>query len=196
MAEHMRKGAEADISVSRGTLTKERVAKKYRIPQLDSRLRRQRTRREAKNMQTAASIGIRVPKLLKVDERRFTIEMEYVPGELIRDVFERGERISELSHQGGQSLRMLHEGGLVHNDLTTSNLIAGEDGICVIDFGLGYHTCRLEDQAMDLVVFKKSIFATHTAHAGAIWEALLEGYNPGNEMMKRIETIEKRARYK
>ena len=192
----MRKGAEADISVAEGRLVKERVGKGYRIPALDVRLRRQRTRREAKNMETAAAIGVRVPRLYKADERRFTLEMEYVPGEILKDVFERGERIGELSRQVGESLRRLHDGGLVHNDLTTSNLILGKDGVYVIDFGLAFHTDRLEDQAMDLVVFRKSIQATHTRRADGIWAALLEGYRPSPEMAKRIGTIEGRARYK
>ena len=192
----MRKGAEADISLRDGRLIKERVKKKYRILELDTRLRRQRTRREAKNMETAAGIGVKVPKLFKADERKFTVEMEYVPGELLKDVFERGERIGELSRQVGESLRRLHDGGLVHNDLTTSNLILGKDGIYVIDFGLAFHTDRLEDQAMDLVVFRKSIKATHTRHADDIWAALLDGYKPDKEMATRIETIEGRARYK
>ena len=194
--ETVRKGAEANICLTDGRIIKERVSKAYRIPQLDAKLRRQRTRREAKNLERALELGLKVPKIIRHDEKACIIELEYLDGELVKDLFDRGERIRELSRQIGISLRRLHDGGLVHNDLTTSNLIAASDGVYIIDFGLGYHTERLEDQAMDLVVFKKSIQATHTFHAKEIWDALIGGYGPDKEMAKRVETIEGRVRYK
>jgi len=191
-----RKGAEADLYLDGGRLIKQRVAKKYRIPELDGRLRRQRTRREAKNLERAAESGVKTPKVLKADEKNAVIEMEYVEGELVKDVFERGERIPELSRQIGAILRRLHDSNLVHNDLTTSNLILTGEGICIIDFGLAYHTTRLEDKAMDLVVFKKSILATHTLKADEIWAGLAEGYRPDEATLTRVNTIENRVRYK
>ncbi|MBD3387760.1 MAG: Kae1-associated serine/threonine protein kinase [Candidatus Altiarchaeales archaeon] len=191
-----RKGAEANLYLGDGRLVKERVEKKYRLPMLDRRLRRQRTRREAKNMERALKAGVRTPKVLRVDEKKYALEMEFLGGELVKDVFERGEKIDEISFEVGSMLRRLHDSKFVHNDLTTSNLILGEDGVYMIDFGLAYHTTRLEDKAMDLVVFKKSIMATHTSLMDEIWENLLKGYKPDNETLKRVETIENRVRYK
>jgi Kae1-associated kinase Bud32 len=191
-----RKGAEANLYRDDGKLVKKRVQKKYRIPEVDKRLRKQRTRREAKNLERAQKSGVKTPRVLRVNEKEFTIEMEYVEGELVKDVFERGERIGELSKEIGSILRRLHDGNLVHNDLTTSNLILTEAGVCIIDFGLAYHTTRLEDKAMDLVVFKKSILATHTTRADEIWDNLVAGYEPDKQILKRVETIEKRVRYK
>ncbi len=191
-----RKGAEANLYLGDSQLVKKRVEKKYRLPALDKRLRKRRTRGEAKNIERARKAGIKAPRVLRVDEKAYTIEMEYVEGRLVKDVFDRGERIEELSREIGSMLRRLHDSKLVHNDLTTSNLILGDDGVYVIDFGLAYHTTRLEDKAMDLVVFKKSIMATHTIHADKIWVNLVEGYQPGKEMLKRVETIENRVRYK
>jgi Kae1-associated kinase Bud32 len=191
-----RKGAEANLYVRDGRLVKERVRKAYRIRALDEMLRRQRTRREAKNLESAAEAGVRVPKLIRCDEKKFMLEMEYVPGELVKDAFDGGRLIPGLSREIGAAVRRLHDGGIVHNDLTTSNMIAGEDGVCVIDFGLAFHTQRLEDKAMDLVVFKKSIQATHTVHAGRIWECLLAGYAPDKEILERVGVIESRVRYK
>jgi Kae1-associated kinase Bud32 len=191
-----RKGAEADLYCGEGRLVKERVGKAYRIPELDIRLRRQRTRREARNLGWAAECGVKVPKVAAFDEKACTIEMELVEGELAKDAFERGENVAALSQEIGRVLRRLHDGGLVHNDLTTSNLIVSAGGVCVIDFGLSYRTTRLEDKAMDLVVFKKSILATHTGKAGEIWEGLIAGYKPDKETSKRVETIEKRVRYR
>jgi len=194
--ETYRKGAEANLYLNDGRLVKERIGKRYRIAELDVRLRRQRTRREAKNLERAFEFGVKVPKVLKCDEKNAVLEMEYVGGELLKEVFDRGDRIAELSAETGGMLRKLHDNNLVHNDLTTSNLILAEGGICMIDFGLAYHTTRLEDKAMDLVVFKKSILATHTVHADEIWENLIAGYKPDKETLKRVETIENRVRYK
>jgi len=191
-----RKGAEANLYRDDGRLIKERVRKNYRIPEIDERLRRQRTASEAKNLERALEFGVKVPKVLKFDKRNFTLEMEYVEGDLVKDLIDRGQRVPELSSEIGAILRKLHDNNLVHNDLTTSNLISTPSGIYIIDFGLAYHTTRLEDKAMDLVVFKKSIQAGHTLQAQEIWDNLLVGYRPGRETMARVETIEKRVRYK
>jgi Kae1-associated kinase Bud32 len=194
--EPFRKGAEANLYLREGILTKERVGKKYRISELDDRLRKQRTRREAKNLERALESGVLVPKVLRCDEKNHLLQLEYIEGELIKDVFDRGENIPKLSEEIGGILRRLHGGGLVHNDLTTSNLILSKRGVYMIDFGLAYHSERLEDKAMDLVVFKKSIQATHTTYSDEVWTNLILGYKPDKEILTRVETIEGRVRYK
>lgn len=190
------KGAEADITFDGGRVVKRRGSKSYRAAALDVRLRRQRTRSEARNISRAREAGVRVPKLLSMDDKEYVLVFERIDGELLRDVFGRGESVRELSVEVGGILRRLHDGGIVHNDLTTSNLIASAGGVYLIDFGLAYHTARLEDKAMDLVVFKKSIKATHTSISAMIWAGLMEGYLPDRETLKRVETIENRVRYK
>ncbi len=194
--ELLHKGAEANLYLQEGALVKERVCKKYRLPELDTKLRRQRTRREAKNLQRAADFGIKVPKIISCDEKNYTLKMEYLSGRLLKDIFDTGQEIPQLSEEVGGLLRKLHEKNLVHNDLTTSNLIQTTSGVYIIDFGLAYHTTRLEDKAMDLVVFKKSIQATHTMYADQIWENLLAGYKPDSETIQRVQTILSRVRYK
>jgi len=192
----LRKGAEANLYLREGRLVKERVAKKYRIPEFDARLRKNRTSREGRLLQKASDAGVSVPKVYSVDEKSFKIVMEYVEGKLLKDVFESDEAdVRLLARQVGATLRRLHDSGLVHNDLTTSNLILHGDKIYFIDFGLAFHSQRLEDAAMDLVVFKKSILATHTSKSEMIWASLLEGYKPSKEILARISTIEKRVRY-
>ncbi len=197
MMDSVRKGAEADIRITDGIVIKERVEKKYRHPEIDRRIRRLRTRREAKNLERASEAGVKVPKLLGVDEKNHLIRMSHIEGRLLKDVFEGGEDVLRHSKAAGAQLRVLHDADMVHNDLTTSNIILSADGsLYFIDFGLAFHTARLEDKAMDLVVFKKSIQATHTKVSDGIWEGLLVGYKAGKEIKKRVETIEKRARYK
>jgi len=190
------KGAEANIYLEDGRLVKERVSKKYRLPEFDRRVRKNRTSREGRLLQKAFELGVSVPKVYKIDERSFTIVMEYVEGELVKDVFESDESsINPIARQVGALLRRLHDNGIVHNDLTTSNLIIRDGKVHIIDFGLAFHSSRLEDRAMDLVVFKKSILATHTTRSGRIWDGTIEGYRPEKEILSRISTIEKRVRY-
>ena len=194
--ELFRKGAEANLYREGGKLEKERVEKKYRIPEFDRRIRKNRTGREGRILEKAFEAGINVPKVYRVDEKSFNITMEFIEGELLKDVFEKDEgKLKKLSEQVGSLLRKLHDSGIVHNDLTTSNLILSDSKIFMIDFGLAYHSQRLEDKAMDLVVFKKSILATHTKKADLIWNSMLDGYKPDKELLARISTIEKRVRY-
>jgi len=191
-----RKGAEANLYLRDGLLIKERVEKKYRIPEFDRRVRKNRTAREGRIMEKALKAGVNVPKIHAVDEKSFKITMEYVDGRLLKDVFESDEAdIPKLSAQIGESLRKLHDAGIIHNDLTTSNLILHDSKIFLIDFGLAFHSERLEDKAMDMVVFKKSILATHTKNSVLIWDCMLKGYGPDKELLARISTIEKRVRY-
>lgn len=194
--ESQKKGAEANLYVKGDVVEKVRVEKKYRHPHLDGRLRKQRTRREAKNLKKALEAGVNVPKVLHVSEKDFTLTIEYLGGVLAKDVFDGAGDVRELSQKIGVQLRMLHDANLVHNDLTTSNLIVRAGRVYMIDFGLSYHTTRLEDRAMDLVVFKKSIDATHTKKSEIIWENLINAYDVDEQLMKRVKTIEERVRYK
>jgi Kae1-associated kinase Bud32 len=191
-----RKGAEANLYLDGGRLIKERVEKKYRLPEFDKRIRKNRPGREGRLLEKAFNAGISVPKVYRVDEKSYTIIMEYVKGALLKDVFESDNgKINPLAEQVGSQLRKLHDLGIVHNDLTTSNIIMHEGKVYFIDFGLAFHSERLEDAAMDLVVFKKSILATHTQRLDEIWGSMLDGYKPDKELLSRISTIEKRVRY-
>ncbi|MBU0762258.1 MAG: Kae1-associated serine/threonine protein kinase, partial [Candidatus Altiarchaeota archaeon] len=194
--EEIAKGAEANLYLTDGLLVKKRVEKKYRHRTLDEELRRQRTNREAKNMERALKAGVNTPKVLSVDEKNNTLKMEYVEGRLLKELFDADEGVEQHSQKIGEQLRILHGANIIHNDLTTSNMIFSNGKIFFLDFGLSIHSTRLEDKAMDLVVFKKSIHATHTKQADTIWQNLLQGYQPDKQTITRIQTIEKRVRYK
>ena len=148
-------------------------------------------------MEKILEFGFPAPKVLKVSEDEAVIEMEYIPGRVLKEVFEKDEEdaVNVLSVAVGETVRMLHHNNIVHNDLTTSNMLVKDGRIYVIDWGLGFHSTRLEDKAMDLVVLKKSLRATHPRRFEAIWGHLLEGYNPSAEFSTRVETIESRVRY-
>jgi Kae1-associated kinase Bud32 len=191
------KGAEANLFRDGGRLVKERVCKKYRIPEVDASLRGRRTAREGQLLQLAREVGVLTPKVFEVDRKGCRIVMEFVSGTLVRDYFDSaGEaEVEDVAGMVGSGLRRLHDAGIVHNDLTTSNLIFRDGSVYFIDFGLAFRSRRLEDRAMDLVVFKKSILATHTSRLDLIWGGVVSGYGVGKELLARVNQIEKRVRY-
>ena len=148
------KGAEGNLYRTKEGILKERISKKYRIQPIDVHLRKTRTRHEAKILEKLNGAGLPVPKVLKSSEREFKIVLEDLKGETLKAVLEAaGEReASEHARKIGGLIRRIHDLDVVHNDLTTSNMLYDGKNIYLIDCGLGYHTKRLEDKAMDLVV--------------------------------------------
>ncbi|HIE34406.1 MAG TPA: Kae1-associated serine/threonine protein kinase [Candidatus Altiarchaeales archaeon] len=194
------KGAEANLYRENGKLIKERIKKDYRIPELDLRLRRSRTKRESKLLERARRSGIYTPRIYETDLRNFTIKMEFIDGKLLRDLISEidDSELDKLSVMIGNEIARMHNSNIIHNDLTTSNMILCNDRIYFIDFGLGLTSNRIEEKATDLVVLKKSLKAAHTRRFNLIWNSILRGYknaDRNSETIKRINTIEKRARY-
>lgn len=194
------KGAEANLYPEDNKLIKHRIKKNYRIPEIDKKLRRRRTKREAKLLDTARRIGVNVPRVYETDLNENKILMEFIEGEPLRDIILNSdeEKIKEIAAEIGKIIAKLHEADLIHNDLTTSNMLLCNEKIYMIDFGLGVISKRLEDKAMDLVVLKKSLRAMYPVRFEIIWKGLCKGYKnykEYSEIFKRIEAIEKRARY-
>ncbi|MBW2965355.1 Kae1-associated serine/threonine protein kinase, partial [Candidatus Woesearchaeota archaeon] len=61
-------GAEAVIYTDDSVVEKDRFEKKYRHPELDTRLRKTRTRREAKILSKLAEAGVHAPDLIEMDD--------------------------------------------------------------------------------------------------------------------------------
>ena len=198
--EFIAKGAEAVLYLVDGRLVKERAEKKYRIRELDDRLRRLRTQREAKLLENAKNAGVTVPNIYKTDMRGYKIFMEYVKGASLKDVLEKASDEEALGIAGkiGLMIARMHDAGIVHNDLTTSNMLLSNAEVFFIDFGLGATSSRIEDKAMDLVVLKRSLSVAHTAKFKLIWSGILESYKGVKhlqEIISRVNVIEKRVRY-
>src|SRR3989344_3155413 len=115
------RGAEAVITKENNTIIKTRIEKSYRHPIIDEKLRKSRTKAEAKLLEKASTI-IHVPKVLKTDEQRKTIELEFINGKKLSDSLEKLNFIS-VCKQIGKSLAKLHDNNIIHGDLTTSNII-------------------------------------------------------------------------
>jgi TP53 regulating kinase-like protein len=96
----------------------------------------------------------------------------------------------------------LHGYGIVHGDLTTSNLIQRSDGkIFFLDFGLGDKTKELEARGVDLHLMKRALQSTHFKFAEECFESAIEGYSAvlqsetSEKVLDKIREIEKRGRY-
>ena len=195
------RGAEANLYLKGDRLIKERIKKKYRVRYLDEKLRKSRTKRESKLLDSARRAGVYVPLLYKVGENK--LEMEFIDGVSIKEFLDNldksdSKNIKEISKMIGESVLKLHNANIIHNDLTTSNMILRNKKLYMIDFGLGINSTRIEDKATDLVVLKKSLKAAHSDKFDDIWNKILKAYSECKyygEILKRIDEIEKRARY-
>lgn len=199
----IKKGAEGDIYLTKfdGTLAilKTRKAKPYRHPALDSRIRKQRTMREATMLSEAKQVGVRAPLVYQVNTNDCTILMQQIDGILVRNL--QGVRLKSACTEIGKITATLHKNGIVHGDLTTSNFISKNNKIYAIDFGLAQKSVRIEDHAVDLRLFKEILGSAHVEVMESLWAAFLRGYKliVGTEYFNRVinqlSIIEGRGRY-
>jgi Kae1-associated kinase Bud32 len=101
----------------------------------------------------------------------------------------------------------LHGCGIIHGDLTTSNLILhngggsgdgdGDDRIYFIDFGLGYFEKNVEAQGVDVHVLFQTFVSTHGDPG--LEKAFCRGYrqtfSDADQVLTRVREIEARGRY-
>jgi len=184
-------GAEAVVTLNQGEAIKCRSRKRYRVPVLDHRLLTERTRAEAKLIVQARSAGVPTPVIR--DITRDTIVMEEIRGRQLKEVLTR-----ENLAQAGEAVGRLHTAGIVHGDLTTSNLIIRDRQCVLIDFGLAHATNEIESRGVDLHVLFQTLQST-TRDAAALRAAFIGGYTTtfdrAAEVVGREEEIIQRGRY-
>lgn len=182
-------------------LVKERIKKNYRIEQIDKKLRKQRTREETKLLTEARKCGVATPKILHVDEANCKIIMEFIDGTRIKEFLNIADKktIEKICFEIGKSIGKLHSSRIVHGDLTTSNMILKNDKIYFIDFGLGEFSNRIEDFGVDLNLLYEALRSTHFKILKICWNNIIKGYKKeykdAEKVLKKMEEIEKRARY-
>lgn len=188
-------GAEAIIYKDDNKVIKERVSKGYRLPFLDKKLRKSRTKAEAKIISKLKDI-IPVPAILESDDLK-RIEMEHIEGKKLSEHLENLDW-KELLKQLAETLSKLHDQDIIHGDLTTSNMILRDEKVFLIDFGLGFHSPKIEDKAVDLHLLKQALDAKHFSIFPEAFDIILDNYKAKEHdlIIKRIDTIEKRGRYR
>ncbi len=204
----LKKGAEANLTLEdwygRMVVMKRRLPKAYRITQLDKAIRTQRTLREPQLMHSAKEAGVFTPTIFMVNVADTNIVMEYVEGKQVKQVLD-GFSVSErqrLCRRIGVLIGCLHNSGVVHGDLTTSNMILTPTGtVCFVDFGLGEFSIELETRGVDLHLMKRALQSTHYKCANECFESVTKGYTEtvgkenSNEVLQKIREIERRGRY-
>jgi len=194
-------GAEAILIRKKNSIIKFRVSKGYRHPDLDKRIRVRRTRREFKILAKASKF-INVPSVISVDESKTKIVMSFIPGNVLSDYLDSLSFVegSKVCFDIGSEVGLLHNLDLVHGDLTTSNMILYNDKITLIDFGLGFHSSRFEDKAVDLRVLHQALKSKHFKYCKDYFKQVLSGYKITSKQPKKIfdqlKIVESRGRYK
>ncbi|MEM3127316.1 MAG: KEOPS complex kinase/ATPase Bud32 [Candidatus Woesearchaeota archaeon] len=192
------RGAEAIIEKNEKNVVKTRVLKSYRHKEIDDNLRKSRTRREAKVLEKASSLGFKVPSLKKMDDKQMTVEMEFLEGPKLRDVLD--ESPEKYSQEIGKKLALFHNHDIIHGDLTTSNMILHDNEIHFIDFGLSFFSTKLEDKAVDLHLLERTLESKHHLIFEQCMQAVLQGYgehsNKAKEIIKRFQIVRARGRNK
>ena len=151
------KGSESFISNSlflgENALIKERRQKKYRNQKLDSELRLQRLRIEAKMIKSALESSIYVPVLFSIDLLTNSLQFEKIEGNALNSFLfdEKFLSNSDLKNKFlikfGIIVSKLHNIEVIHGDLTPLNiLIDKENKIYIIDFGLSYYSNEVKYQ--------------------------------------------------
>ena len=203
----LQQGAEAIIIQIGNNVLKRRVKKSYRLPQIDEKIRKQRTKAEGKLLVKASKI-INTPLVKKVDEKNSEIIMDFVDGKKLSeslDLFPLTEQ-KKICKMVGTNIAHIHDEDIIHGDLTTSNMIyvdgeekRNDNKVYFIDFGLGFHSHKIEDKAVDLHVLRQALEAKHFQHWKSLFDEVLSGYKKSKESKKVLEQfkkVEARGRYK
>ncbi len=203
----LRKGAEAclyrDSYLGFEVIRKQRVPKPYRHSKLDEEIRVSRTVLEGRLLNDAKKTGLPTPALFQINTETATLVMEYIDGTTLRDSIASmsKSRIAGIFERLGGYVARMHNGGIVHGDLTTSNVIVEKgDALSIIDFGLGDFSPELESRGVDLHLLLRTLESSHTDVLAECWKAFQEGYRHnynGNsdQVFEKVREIRRRGRY-
>lgn len=194
-------GAEAKIILKNNIIIKNRIKKSYRIPELDKKIRKKRTKSETKILKKASNI-INSPKPIEIKKEN-QIQMPYIKGKRLSqhlNKFELKEQKS-ICKQIGELIAKLHKENIIHGDLTTSNIILQKEDIHIIDFGLGFQNGKYEDKAVDIHLFRQALEAKHFNNWKKLYKEFLKSYKKNNKtesekVLNQLNKVEKRGRYK
>lgn len=209
---------------------KYRPSKPYRHPILDVRLTKHRILSEARVLVKCRREGVPVPAVYALDEAAGWLMIEWIEGEVVRarlnewlkrrkeeEVAEGvdDEELLELMTRVGSAVGRMHAVGVIHGDLTTSNLMLRPRGkeelngdlaaapkmldgeIVLIDFGLASQNQADEDRAVDLYVLERAFGSTHPRAEslfGGVLKAYEKSFKGAGVVLKKLEEVRMRGR--
>lgn len=202
------RGAEAELFYSTfhpwRTVIKHRVRKAYRNSSLDDKIGRERTIAEASILHEAKAAGAKVPSIIRIELETNTIIMTQIEGTVARQALDKMKLrdATKIFRSLGNQLGSLHAAGIVHGDLTTSNVIVTASGVpFIVDFGLSRRSLEPEDMGVDLHLLQRSITASHVQDGSTLIKALMEGYRESagekvaSSTVAKAREIARRGRY-
>jgi len=143
-----------------------------------------------------------VPNIL--EESEFSLKMDFIDGRKVKDVLNE-KNYKYIGEKIAIEISKMHNNDIVHGDLTTSNMIFkgneknNEHHIYFIDFGLGFHSNKVEDKAIDLYLLHEALESTHFNILDSIWAIILKtyekNYTNAEKVIKTLSSIEMRRRY-
>ena len=239
MEKVLSQGAEGKIYLTKFLdklcLVKERFIKEYRVKELDTKLTKSRILNETRNISRASKNGINVPTIYFVNLIERKIYMEYINNgcqlkEILTYIFQLNDLnpyeklIEKIINDLGNMISKLHSNGIVHGDLTPSNIIlkiksnennennlnSGKDEILklknydymyLIDFGLSSMTTSnqsgIEDKAVDLYVLKRAMISNNPK-SEEVFEKIINIYAKncvnGEKIIEHYKKVEMRGR--
>ncbi len=203
----IQQGAEANIILSQNSkgesfIIKDRIKKNYRIPELDLKIRRRRTKSEAKLLEKASKIiNSPAPFFQPSIPNSSKLKMPFIDGQRLSDHLDSFslKKQKEICEKIGTSVAKLHKSDIIHGDLTTSNMILKKDLLYFIDFGLGFISHKFEDKAVDIHLLKQALEAKHFRNWEKLFGQVIKGYQKYENskiVLERLNAVEKRGRYK
>jgi len=239
MEKVLSQGAEGKIYLTKFLdklcLVKERFIKQYRVKELDTKLTKSRILNETRNISRASKNGINVPTIYFVNLIERKIYMEYINNgcqlkEILTYIFQLNDLntyekfLEKIINDLGNMISKLHSNGIVHGDLTPSNIIlkiksnennennlnSGKDEILklknydymyLIDFGLSSMTTSnqsgIEDKAVDLYVLKRAMIS-NIPKSEEVFEKVINIYenncDNGKKIIEHYKKVEMRGR--
>lgn len=184
-------GAEAKIYLSENKIIKKRVSKKYRHKELDNSILKRRIKSENKILKKSKKYGINVPEVYDIDSNSIT--MENLSGIKLSDLLD-DIKNKDLIKSLAKEIKKLHSFGIIHGDLTTSNIFFYKDKIYLIDFGLSKFSDKIEDKATDIHLLKGCLNSRHSLNYKKLWLNFIKEYNEPL-ILERLRKIESRVRY-
>lgn len=180
---------------------KHRFSKKYRHPILDKKLTKERTKRERRMIEKirtkSKELSCYMPKVVWSDDSTLLMTEIQNCETLYQYIEQNPDNTSSLAPLVGRCIAELHNLGIIHGDITTSNLLmvpkisSNNDEnpqkkikpndildsfvVIPIDFGLSTGSVHPEERAVDLYVIERALLSTHFSDS-TFFNIILETY--------------------